>query len=142
MSIEGLSLERDGVGWRLVGEAADGFGLVNDYLSYLADRNYSPRTIRSYGFGLLAFCRWLSAEGIGLSAVSTDVLLRFLAACRTEWTIRTGKRGVLALALHLHFEGRRRGRRGEKLGEQEEREHGGPRVCGGVCLQVSWAGKR
>lgn len=84
VSIEGLSLERDGVGWRLVGEAADGFGLVNDYLSYLADRNYSPRTIRSYGFGLLAFCRWLSAEGIGLSAVSTDVLLRFLAACRTE----------------------------------------------------------
>lgn len=30
----------------------------------------------------LAFCRWLQAEKIGLAAVTTDVLLRFLAACR------------------------------------------------------------
>lgn len=84
MSIDGLSLENSEVGWRLVGEAAAGFGLVNDYLGYLADRNYSPRTIRSYGFSLLAFGRWLSDEGIELSAVTTDVLLRFLTACRAE----------------------------------------------------------
>jgi integrase/recombinase XerD len=58
--------------------------LVNDYLSHLADRNYSPRTIRTYGFGLLAFCRWLDDEDLDLAAVTTDVLLRFLAACRIE----------------------------------------------------------
>jgi len=84
VSIDGLSLEKNESGWCLIGDAADGFALVNDYLGYLADRNYSPRTIRSYGFSLLAFCRWLTGEGIGLSAVTTDVLLRFLAACRTE----------------------------------------------------------
>ncbi|MCC6438132.1 MAG: tyrosine-type recombinase/integrase [Acidimicrobiales bacterium] len=79
-----LVLETTGSGWRLAGSDADRFGVVNDYLSYLADRNYSPRTIRTYGFGLLAFCRWLSVEDLDLSAVTTDVLLRFLASCRTE----------------------------------------------------------
>ena len=38
--------------------------------------------MRAYGFDLLAFCRWLAAEGLGLGEVSTDVLLRFLRACR------------------------------------------------------------
>ena len=38
--------------------------LVNEYLSYLADRNYSPQTVRVYGFALLAFCRWLASEDI------------------------------------------------------------------------------
>jgi len=84
VSIDGLSLEQREGDWCLVGAGADSFGLINDYLSYLADRNYSPRTIRSYGFGLLAFCRWLTSEGIGLSAVTTDVLLRFLASCRAQ----------------------------------------------------------
>jgi len=32
--------------WLLAGIGASDFGLVNDFLSYLADRNYSPRTIR------------------------------------------------------------------------------------------------
>src|SRR5699024_1525294 len=41
-------------------------------------------TIRTYAFMLLRFCRWLAAEDIDLAGVSTDVLLRFLAACRTE----------------------------------------------------------
>ena len=81
---DGLFLERTEAGWRLGGEAAGGFGLVNDYLSYLGDRNYSPGTVRAYGFGLLAFCRWLAVEGLGLDGVTTDVLLRFLAACRSE----------------------------------------------------------
>ena len=80
----GLFLERTGVGWRLAGDGAGRFGLVNDYLSYLVDRNYSLRTIRAYGFGLLAFCRWLGDEDLGLGEVTTDVLLRFLAACRSE----------------------------------------------------------
>jgi site-specific recombinase XerD len=74
--------ERDG-GWLLAGPAAERFGLVNDYLGYLADRRYSPRTVRAYAFDLLALCRWLLAEGITLGAVTTDVLLRYLAACRT-----------------------------------------------------------
>ena len=77
-----LRLDRDGDGVRLAGEVAARFGLVNDYLSHLGDRNYSPRTVRAYGFDLLAFCRWLSEEGVDLDAVTTDVLLRFLAACR------------------------------------------------------------
>jgi site-specific recombinase XerD len=58
------------------------FGVVNDYLAYLRDRRYSPRTVRAYAFDLLHFCRWLSAEGTAIDAVSTDTLLRFLAACR------------------------------------------------------------
>ena len=69
--------------WRLVGDGAPAtMALVNDYLSYLADRNYSPQSVRAYGYGLLAFCRWLDSEGIALDEVTTDVLLRFLAACR------------------------------------------------------------
>lgn len=77
-----LGLEPVDGAWRLAGPAAGGFGLVNDYLDYLADRNYSPRTVRAYGFDLLAFCRWLITEDIELDAVDTDVLLRFLRACR------------------------------------------------------------
>jgi integrase/recombinase XerD len=73
--------QRDGE-WLLAGAGSERFGLVNEYLSYLADRNYSPRTVRAYGFDLLAFCRWLSAEQVEPAAVTTDALLRFLAACR------------------------------------------------------------
>src|ERR1700749_2908105 len=77
-----LRLEQRDGGWVLAGPEAGRFGLVNEYLSHLADRNYSPKTLRSYGFDLLAFCRWLHAEQIELAAVTTDVLLGFLAACR------------------------------------------------------------
>ena len=77
-----LRLEQRDGDWLLAGPDAARFGLVNEYLSHLADRNYSPRTVRAYGFDLLAFCRWLRDEGIDLAAVTTDVLLRFLAACR------------------------------------------------------------
>ena len=84
MSQDGLFLEPSESSWVLAGDRVDRFALANDYLSYLVDRNYSPRTIRTYGFALLAFCRWLSDEDVELSAVTTDVLLRFLAACRAE----------------------------------------------------------
>jgi integrase/recombinase XerD len=77
-----LRLEQRDDGWVLAGQGAERFGLVNEYLSYLADRNYSSRTVRAYGFDLLAFCRWLHAEQVELAAVTTEVLLRFLAACR------------------------------------------------------------
>ncbi|WP_344810188.1 tyrosine-type recombinase/integrase [Microlunatus ginsengisoli] len=79
---DGLRLvERDG-GWVLAGSAAVRFGLVNDYLGYLADRNYSPKTVRAYGYDLLGFCRWLDGEDLELAGVTTDVLLAFLRACR------------------------------------------------------------
>lgn len=68
--------------WRLVGALVERFALINDFLAYLADRNYSPRTVRAYAFDLLHFARWLACEGLALEAVGTDALLRFLAACR------------------------------------------------------------
>jgi len=91
MPESGLVFEETEDGWRLSGDDASRFGLVNEYLSYLGDRNYSPRTIRTYGFGLLSFCRWLAAEAVELGDVTTDVLLRFLAACRTE--VVAGRQG-------------------------------------------------
>jgi site-specific recombinase XerD len=75
-------VESSGDGWVLAGAGCE-LGLVNDFLKYLSDRNYSPRTIRSYAFDLLHFVRWLSTEGLELDAVNTDVLLRYLSACRT-----------------------------------------------------------
>jgi site-specific recombinase XerD len=73
--------ERDGRWW-LAGDAGARWAVVNEFLGYLADRRYSPRTVRAYAFDLLALCRWLAGEGLGIDDVSTDVLLRFLAFCR------------------------------------------------------------
>jgi site-specific recombinase XerD len=73
--------ERDG-SWVLAGPTAARFGLVDEYLAHLADRNYSPGTVRAYGYDLLGFCRWLAGEDLRLSDVTTEVLLRFLRACR------------------------------------------------------------
>ena len=62
----GLRLEeRDGA-WSLTGPAASRFGLVDEFLAYLTDR----------------FCRWLIVEEQSLTAMTTQVLLRFLRACR------------------------------------------------------------
>ncbi|MFE3230123.1 tyrosine-type recombinase/integrase [Nocardia sp. NPDC059228] len=80
-----LRLEHDGDHWCLVGEGADQLGLVDEYLSHLGDRNYSPKTLRAYGFDLVVFGRWLLGEGLDLEDVTTPVLLRFLAACRAAW---------------------------------------------------------
>lgn len=77
-----LRLARIADGWALTGLGAERFTLVNEYLSYLADRNYSPQTVRVYGFALLAFSRWLASEDLALDVVTTDTLLRYLAACR------------------------------------------------------------
>jgi integrase/recombinase XerD len=77
-----LRLEQRDDGWALAGPAASRFGLVDEYLAHLADRNYSPKTVRAYGYDLLAFCRWLATEDQSLTGVITDVLLRFLRACR------------------------------------------------------------
>jgi integrase/recombinase XerD len=78
----GLRLEDRGGCWILSGPGSESFSLVNEYLAYLADRNYSPKTVRAYGFDLLAFCRWLRGQDVGLTGVTTGVLLGFLRACR------------------------------------------------------------
>ncbi len=77
-----LRLVQDGERWQVAGTGAESFALVNDYLGYLADRNYSPRTGRAYGYDLLAFCRWLLEQGVAIDAVTTEVLLDYLRACR------------------------------------------------------------
>ena len=69
--------EPDG-GWTLAGQAALRFV----YLTYLADRNYSRKTVRAYGYDLLAFCLWLVAVDVQLTRVTIEVLLLFLRACR------------------------------------------------------------
>ena len=79
------AVERQGR-WSLVGPGPGGVDVVNDYLGYLADRGYSPRTVRAYAFDLLAFGRWLLAEGLAVEQVTTQVLLRFLAFCRATST--------------------------------------------------------
>lgn len=70
------------VGWTLSGPSADKYPLVNQYLGYLADRNYSPRTLRAYGYDLLAFCRWLDSVNIDLGSVTTETVLDFMRYCR------------------------------------------------------------
>lgn len=82
---ERLRVDGSGDRWRIDGgwRAAD-LQLCNDYLGYLADRRYSPASVRAYAFDLLHFARWLAGQGIGLEAVTTDVLLRYLAGCRAE----------------------------------------------------------
>ncbi|MBN1172030.1 MAG: tyrosine-type recombinase/integrase [Micromonosporaceae bacterium] len=82
-AVERLRVEEHDGRWRLAGPGSDRFPLVNDYLGYLGDRNYSPRTIRAYAFDLLAFTRWLTDEDITVDAVGTDTLLRFMTHCRT-----------------------------------------------------------
>lgn len=74
-------VERAG-GWALAGEDAGRLGLINDYLGYLADRRYSPRTVRAYAFDLLAFARWLLAEDVMLEEVTSERLLAFLGFSR------------------------------------------------------------
>ncbi len=77
----GLWSVRRGDGrWQLAG--GTGKGLINDYLGYLADRGYSPQTVRAYAFDLQAFARWLAAGRLALGEVSADVVLRYLAYCR------------------------------------------------------------
>src|SRR3974390_323014 len=82
---DGPRVTGSGERWRIEGgwRAADR-QLCNDYLGYLADRRYSPASVRAYAFDLLHVDRWLAGEDIALDAVDTDVLLRYLAANRAE----------------------------------------------------------
>jgi len=76
--------------------------LVNDFLGYLADRGYSPRTVRSYAYDLLAFLRWLDDERLAVDEVGTEGLLRFLTFCRigrrVAWAVRRSQRWSAACA--------------------------------------------
>src|SRR5947209_17687264 len=76
--------------WQLAGVGAENFQLINEFLGYMADRAYSPQTVRAYAFDLLAFARWLLEQRIPLEQITTDVLRRFLTACRTA--VRPGHR--------------------------------------------------
>jgi site-specific recombinase XerD len=93
-----LRVQGSGERWWLDGgqRAAD-LQLCNDFLGYLADRRYSPASVRAYAFDLLHFARWLDREDLGLEQVDTDALLRYLAWCRAER--REGQHGnVISLA--------------------------------------------
>jgi integrase/recombinase XerC len=79
-----LRVERHDDRWALVGAGFDGLELVNDFLGYRAAPHYSPLTVRAYAFDLLHFSRGMAGEGTGFDAVDTDLLLRYLAACRTQ----------------------------------------------------------
>jgi site-specific recombinase XerD len=81
---EAVRLERDSDGWQLACVDERLVADANAYLGYLADRNYSPRTIRAYGYCLLAFSRWLHASGLTAQEVSTEDVLAFLTSCRQE----------------------------------------------------------
>ena len=83
MTDSDLRVDESDAGWVLGGPAAPRFSLVNEFLGYLADRRYSPKTVRAYAFDLLAFCRWLADEGTQLGDVTAEMLLRYLSYCRT-----------------------------------------------------------
>ena len=79
---EGLrAVQRDGR-WRLDGAGPADLPVINEFLGYVADRGYSPRTERAYAFDLLAFARWLVDQDLTVGEVTTDALLRFLTFCR------------------------------------------------------------
>jgi site-specific recombinase XerD len=97
IEIERLRVERREDGWVLAGACFDGLELVNDFLGYLADRNYAALTVRAYAFDLLHFARWMASERLSLEAVDTGVLLRYLAACRSQLLPRQHGGNVLSI---------------------------------------------
>lgn len=88
---EQLRTVQRGGRWSLDGDGLPDLQLINEFLGYVADRGYSPRTARAYAFDLLAFARWLIAEELTLNQVGTDELLRFLSFCRG--TVLPGQAG-------------------------------------------------
>ena len=93
-----VSLRQVDQRWELVCPGRPELAAVpNAYLGYLTDRNYSPRTVRTYGYGLVAFCRWAYDAGVDVEAVSTDDLLMFLSACRQQVVVGRGGANVVDL---------------------------------------------
>ncbi|HEV7208285.1 MAG TPA: tyrosine-type recombinase/integrase [Mycobacteriales bacterium] len=96
-SAEGLrAVQRDGR-WCLDGDCPADLLVINDFLGYVADRGYSPRTERAYAFDLLAFARWLVDQDLTVGEVTTAALLRFLAFCRAA--VLPGQAGGNVVAL-------------------------------------------
>ena len=89
-----LRVEQRGTDWQLVGASVGTFVLINEFLGYLADRAYSAQTVRAYAFDLLAFARWLLEQRIAVEEISTEVLLRFLTACRTAIPVTLPPRSI------------------------------------------------
>ena len=83
MTNSDLRVEETDAGWALSGPAAPQFALANEFLGYLGDRRYSPKTVRAYAFDLLAFCRWLLDADAQLDDVNAETLLQYLSHCRT-----------------------------------------------------------
>ncbi len=75
------AVQRDGR-WHLDGAGPADLQVINEFLGYVADRGYSPRTERAYAFDLLSFARWLVDQDLTVGEVTTDALLRFLTFCR------------------------------------------------------------
>jgi site-specific recombinase XerD len=97
VAVELLTVAGEDGRWRVVGQAAAAdLELVNDYLGYVADRGYSPQTVRAYAYDLLHFARWLGSEGVLLALVDTDTLLRYLAANR-QARLRGQRDNVISL---------------------------------------------
>ena len=103
-----LRVERRDDGWVLAGADSDDVRLVNDFLGYLGDRHYAPGTRRGYAFDLLALLRWLAEQDRRLDQIDTEVLLRFLAACRGAST-PGGAAGVEARPAAIPAGGAREG---------------------------------
>jgi len=101
---EAVRLERDGDDWQLACVKDRLVAEANQYLGYLADRNYSPRTIRAYGHGRLACSRWLHTSGLTAQEVSTDDVLAFLPECRQERV--KGRPGTNVIDLNANRTGR------------------------------------
>ena len=95
-----LRVERHDDGWVLAGSDSDNVRLVNDFLGYLGDRHYAPGTRRGYAFDLLAFLRWLAGQDRRLDQVDTEVLLRFLAACRGTTVPAVEREGLAAATVN------------------------------------------
>src|SRR5260370_34666385 len=71
-----LRVDDSGAGGALTGPAAARFTLANEFLGYLADRRYSPPTVRGSAFDLLAFFPRRPAEDTQLPDVKGAALLR------------------------------------------------------------------
>ena len=93
--------------WRLDGAGPADLPVINEFLGYVADRGYSPRTERAYAFDLLAFARWLVDQDLTVGGVTTDALLRFLTFCRAVAVLRPLDREALYLAGRMSMVGRR-----------------------------------
>lgn len=70
------------VSWTLVGSDGLPVGAVESFLAFLAARNFSPNTVRTYAFALGAYFAFLAESGKGWEAVRLEDLASFVAWLR------------------------------------------------------------